>query len=160
MNRTGEKKKVISIGEFVSRLFVLRRESSEIPARQITLPELLRFGHFRGWLEDSDERTPTAPLNRQTAARITHEFLRLELKIPDLADISPATKLKDLYTCRICANHIAQIYCRGIMSTKKEEPDFPNLSDSSELFFNHQALLTKEEADKVIANCEAVKQSI
>ena len=160
MNRAGEKKKVISIGEFVSRLFALRKESSEIPAGQITVPELLRFGHFRGWLEDSDERNSTAPLNRQTAARITHEFLRLELKIPDLADISPATKLKDLYTCRVCANHIAQIYCRGIISTKKEEPDFQNISDSSELFFNHQALLTKEEADKVIANCEAVKQSI
>ena len=160
MDRAGEKIKVISIGEFVSRLFALRKESSEIPAGQITMPELLRFGHFRGWLEDSDERNSTAPLNRQTAARITHEFLRLELKIPDLADISPATKLKDLYTCRVCANHIAQIYCRGIMSTKKEEPDFPNLSDSSELFFNHLELITTEEAATIIANCEAVKQSI
>lgn len=160
MDRADEKKKVISIGEFVSRLFALRKEGSDAPAGQITMPELLRFGHFRGWLEDSDERNSTAPLNRQTAARITHEFLRLELKIPDLADISPATKLKDLYTCRVCANHIAQIYCHGIMGTKKEEPDLQNISDSSELFFNHQALLTKEEADKVIANCDAVKHSI
>ena len=157
MNRAGEKKKVISIGEFVSRLFALRKESSDAPAAPITVAELLRFGHFRGWLEDADERNPTAPLNRQTAARITHEFLRLELNIPDLQNISPATKLKDLYTCRVCANHIAQLYCRGIMDAKKEEPDS---TDSSQLFFNHLELMTNEEALTVIANCEAVKQSI
>ena len=141
---------MITVGEFASRLFGLLKKPLE-------LSELLRFGHFRGWLEDADERNPTAPLNRQTAARITHEFMRIELKIPDLADISPATKLKDLYTCRVCANHIAQLYCRGIMDAKKEEPDS---TDSSQLFFNHLELMTKEEALTVIANCEAVKQSI
>ena len=141
---------MITVGEFASRLFGLLKKPLE-------LSELLRFGHFRGWLEDADERNPTAPLNRQTAARITHEFMRIELKIPDLADISPATKLKDLYTCRVCANHIAQLYCRGIMDAKKEEPDS---TDSSQLFFNHLELMTKEEVLTVIANCEAVKQSI
>ena len=157
MKESGQDIKVISVGEFVSQLFALRKKEPTDPAAQITLPDLLRFGHFRGWLEDADERNPTAPLNRQTAARITHEFLRLELNIPELADISPATKLKDLYTCRVCANHIAQLYCRGIMDAKKEEPDS---TDSSQLFFNHLELMTKEEALTVIANCEAVKQSI
>ena len=157
MKESGQDIKVISVGEFVSQLFALRKKEPTDPAAQITLPELLRFGHFRGWLEDADERNPTAPLNRQTAARITHEFLRLELNIPDLTDISPAKKLKDLYTCRVCANHITQLYCRGIMDAKKEEPDS---TDSSQLFFNHLELMTKEEALTVIANCEAVKQSI
>ena len=157
MNQADEKKTIISIGDFVSRLFALRKKEAEDPAPEISLDRLLRYGHFCGWLEDADERQPNAPLNRQTAARISHEFLRLELNLPDLPDITPATKLKDLYTCRACANHIAQVYCRGIMSAKKEEPGF---SDSSELFFNHLELMTKEEALTVIANCEAVKQSI
>lgn len=141
---------MITVGEFASRLFGLLKKPLE-------LSELLRFGHFRGWLEDSDEAHPEAALNRQTAARITHEFMRIELNITDLADISPATKLKDLYTCRVCANHIAQLYCRGIIDAKKEESDS---TDSSQLFFNHLELMTKEEALTVIANCEAVKQSI
>ena len=148
---------MISVGEFVSRLFALRGSQRQSLTPQLTLPELLRYGHFRGWLEDADEAHPEAALNRQTAARITHEFLRLELNIPDLQNISPATKLKDLYTCRVCANHIAQLYCRGIMDAKKEEPDS---TDSSQLFFNHLELMTKEEALTVIANCEALKQSI
>ena len=151
MKESGQDIKVISVGEFVSQLFALRKKEPTDPAAQITLPELLRFGHFRGWLEDADERNPTAPLNRQTAARITHEFLRLELNIPDLQNISPATKLKDLYTCRVCANHIAQLYCRGIMDAKKEEPDS---TDSSQLFFNHLALLSQDQALVIISKLE------
>lgn len=138
---------MISVGEFVSRLFALRGSQRQSPAPQLTLPELLRYGHFRGWLEDSDERQPQAPLNRQTAVRITHQFMLIELKIPDLADISPAAKLKDLYTCRVCTNHIAQLYTRRIMEAKKEEPD---LADSSALFFDHLQLMTKEEVSVLL----------
>lgn len=138
---------MISVGEFVSRLFALRGSQRQSPAPQLTLPELLRYGHFRGWLEDSDERQPQAPLNRQTAVRITHQFMLIELKIPDLADISPAAKLKDLYTCRVCTNHIAQLYTRGIMGAKKEEPD---IADSSALFFDHLQLMTKEEVSVLL----------
>ena len=138
---------MITIGEFVSRLFALRGSQRQSPAPQLTLPELLRYGHFRGWLEDSDERQPQAPLNRQTAVRITHQFMLIELKIPDLADISPAAKLKDLYTCRVCTNHIAQLYTRGIMGAKKEEPD---IADSSALFFDHLQLMTKEEVSVLL----------
>ena len=138
---------MISVGEFVSRLFALRGSQRQSPAPQLTLPELLRYGHFRGWLEDSDERQPEAPLNRQTAVRITHQFMLIELKIPDLADISHAAKLKDLYTCRVCTNHIAQLYTRGIMGAKKEEPD---IADSSALFFDHLQLMTKEEVSVLL----------
>ncbi len=152
----GKLENSIPVGEFVSRLFSLRIDKKS-PDTQLTLPELLRFGHYRGWLEDSDERKPSAPLNRQTAARITHEFLRLELNIPDLADISPATKLKDLYTCRACANHIAQVYCRGIMDAKKEEPDS---SDSSLLLFDHLALVSKTEASDILSKLEKLLELI
>ena len=138
MKETSGDENIISVGEFVSRLF----------PKTLELPELLRYGHFRGWLEDSDERNPEAPLNHQTAARIIHMYLLIECGLPDLSDITPATALKDLYTCRVCANHIAQVYCRGIMGADEV------------LLFNHLELMTGKETETVIANCEAVKQSI
>lgn len=141
MKETSGDENIISVGEFVSRLF----------PKTLKLPELHRYGHFRGWLEDSDERNPEAPLNRQTAARIIHMYLLIECGLPDLSDITPATALKDLYTCRVCANHIAQVYCRGIMCEKKEEPD---ITDSSQVFFNHLALVSKSEAVSIIKKLE------
>ena len=136
---------IISVGDFISQLFGTHKKSS---GTRIDKSELLRYGHFRGWLEDSDEQHPDSPLNRQTAARIIHMFMLIELGINDLQDITPATALKDLYTCRVCANHIAQIYSRGIMNAqKKEEPDF---SDSPALFFNHLALISTKEALEIM----------
>ena len=83
----------------------------------------LHTAHVRGWLEDQDERCPDTPLDRRTTARIIHNFMRLELSIPDLGDITPATRLADLYTCRACVNHVAQVFCRGIMSSSETERD-------------------------------------
>lgn len=137
---------IISVGNFVSRLFALHPTQTEGKTPP-SLPELLRYGHFRGWLEDSDERHPDAPLNHQTAARIIHMFLLIECGLQDLADITPATTLKDLYTCRACSNHIAQVYCRGIMGANED------------LFFNHLELMTERETNAVIANCGAVNST-
>jgi hypothetical protein len=139
----------ISVGQFVSRLTSVQLNGTGGAA--LSLPELLRYGHFRGWLEDQDERNPAEPLNRQTAARIVHLFLLIECGVQDLPDITPATTLKDLYTCRVCANHIAQVYTRGIMGEKKEESDFP---DSSALFFNHLAAVSKAEAGDILSKLE------
>lgn len=83
--------------------------------------DVLHYGRIRGWLEDEDERFSEQPLNRRAAARILHQYLKIELGIPDLADVSSAEMLKDLYTCRVCANHIAQIYARGIMDCREIE---------------------------------------
>lgn len=130
----------ISVGDFVSRLFAIKH-------KEIAQDELLRYGHFRGWLEDSDERFPQAPLNRQTAARIIHQFMKIECGLSDLSDITPALVLKDLYTCRICTNHIAQVYTRKIM---KGEPDLSYGSDSHSIFFNHLALVSESEALKIL----------
>lgn len=54
-------------------------------------------------------------LDRKTAASIIHEFLLEVLGEKDNSDIGPALELKDIYDCRICAAHIAQVYCKGIM---------------------------------------------
>ena len=144
------KDEAISVGDFVSLLFALKTNSGSGTAA--ATEEVLKFGHYRGWLEDQDQRQPQTPLNRQTAARITHEFMRLELNVPDLQDISPATNLKDLYTCRVCANHIAQIYTRGIMDAEKKEE--PGLPDSSYIFFDHLALVSKSQAITIISKLE------
>ena len=134
----------ISVGGFVSRLFAIKH-------KEISQTELLRYGHFRGWLEDCDERHPETLLNRQTAARIIHQFMVVELGVPDIADISGAEKLRDLYTCRVCANHVAQVYLRGIMGAREIDGVDSSVSvgtgaAQSVLIFNHLGRVTQSEA--------------
>lgn len=57
-------------------------------------------------------------LERKNAARIIHEILKM-IGIADLDNIEPAGALLDLYDCRVCVNHIAQVYLRGIMESRK-----------------------------------------
>lgn len=59
-------------------------------------------------------------LDRKNAARITHEFLRTVCKEKDEMDWSAAKRLKDLYDCHTCVNHVAQIYVKGIMEATKD----------------------------------------
>ena len=74
-------------------------------------------GRKEGWLEAEDELLKTQTITRKNVARICHMYLLKVMGISDL-DISGASKLKDLYDCRVCANHIAQVYLRGIMDAK------------------------------------------
>lgn len=107
------------------------------------LPHLLLYGHKRGWLEDSDETNPHKLLDRRTAARIVHQFMKIEMHIPDETDISQAENLKDLYTCRVCANHIAQVVVKKIMQ--------PVLApDEKTYIFDSLAIVTKQEQEQII----------
>ncbi len=74
------------------------------------------FGRGRkdGWLEAEDEIHKDRQITRKNVARICHMFLLKVRKISDM-DINKADCLRDLYDCRVCANHIAQVYLRGIM---------------------------------------------
>ena len=103
--------------------------------------ELIHYAHTRGWLEDQDERFCEKNLNRQTAARILHQFMKIELRVPDLQDISPANVLADLYTCHTCVNHIAQVFLRGIMDAQVIERD-----GNEYKIFNHLEEMTLEES--------------
>ena len=135
----------ISTGSFVKILFDKFSEIFPSFKTPLLLSELLHYGHIRGWLEDQDERFPDSTLDRRTAARIIHNFMRLELQIPDLPDISPATRLADLYTCPACVNHVAQVFCRGIMEKHQTERD-------GQIFdiFDMLSPVTKTEADTII----------
>lgn len=103
-------------------------------------PSLVQLAHHRGWLLDQDERFCDSPLDKRTAARITHDFMRIELKLPDLTDVSGAEKLKDLYTCHTCVNHVSQIYLRGLLPAEEVE-----VNGETVLIFNMLKLLTKRE---------------
>jgi hypothetical protein len=105
----------------------------------------LSYGHARGWLEDQDERFCNNLLDRRTAARILHRYMKIELGITDLADVSAANVLADLYTCRVCVNDVAQIFVRGIMSSRQVERD-------GKLFeiFDMGGLVSKEEASTLM----------
>ena len=138
----------ISIGEFV---FLLMNCKNSSASKNLSLTELLRYGHFRLWLEEQDETHPENPLNRQTAARILHEFLRIECCLDDLQNISSATKLKDLYTCRVCTNHIAQVCARGLM-----HPQEIQTSEKEELIFNHLEVMKKSEVQEILGKVKVV----
>ena len=150
----------ITVGEFVEMLWKECGGGGAAPvegkAASLTLSELLRYGHFRSWLEDSDERQPEKYLNRQTAARIIHQFMVMELHVADIADIRGAEKLRDLYTCRVCANHVAQVYLRGIMRGQEINEVDGALGEGftaaqNILMFNHLGRVTKVEAQKIIS---------
>lgn len=70
---------------------------------------------------------------RQNVARLIHEKLLLVYKEGDEQDISAASVLKDLYDCRICVNHVAQVFLKGIMRP-------------GETVFGMRELVTEEEA--------------
>ncbi len=106
---------------------------------------LLHYGHLRGWLEDCDERFPDSHIDRRAAARIIHMFLKIECNLKDLNDISAARELKDLYTCPSCTEHIAQVFCRGIMGAENSEID----ENSQSLIFNHLAPLSQQDANEI-----------
>lgn len=78
---------------------------------------IFKRGRIEGWLEAEDEVFKDRSITRKNVARICHMYLRKVMNVADL-DINGANKLKDLYDCRTCANHIAQVYMRGIMDAK------------------------------------------
>ena len=65
-------------------------------------------------LEIKDEQYDLV-LTRKLCAKIIHEYLQRYMHEPDETSIERAYFIKDLFDCRICANHIAQVYLKGIM---------------------------------------------
>ncbi len=136
----------ISIARFVQLLKI-----TFPPVFPSTKEDLLHYGHIKGWLEDQDERFCNNILTRQSAARILHLFMKVELALPDLKDISAANILADLYTCHTCVNHIAQIFLRGIMKAEILERDGKEYT-----IFNQLASLSEEGAAITIKQLEKI----
>ena len=71
--------------------------------------------------ESGATETLAAKLNgvtRQNAAKLVHEWLRDSCHEPDEADIEAALRLRDIYDCHACLNHVAQVYVKGIMDAR------------------------------------------
>lgn len=95
--------------KFIQRLLEVFGEDTE---------DVFSQGLENSWLEFEDKLYREDEITRKNIARIIHLYLLKEQGIPDLQDISKASELRDLYDCRVCANHVAQIYLRGIMGAK------------------------------------------
>lgn len=73
----------------------------------------------QGIIEDYDLTNMHNPIERRSAARIVHEALLTEMGEKDEEEWSAAKNLQDLYNCRTCLMHIAQVYVKGIMPGRK-----------------------------------------
>ena len=71
--------------------------------------------HKLGLIDKDDTKHPDEAVVRKKAAKIFHMYLLNVMHVKDEDDISPASIMKDLYDCRVCVNHIAQVYLKGIM---------------------------------------------
>lgn len=76
-----------------------------------------QYARRKGILEEQDLFLFSSYINRRDTARILHQFLRMELREPETNRFSNASQLADLYDCRTCVNHIAQVYEKGIMDS-------------------------------------------
>ncbi|MBO4637164.1 MAG: hypothetical protein J5685_08485 [Clostridiales bacterium] len=76
-----------------------------------------------GWLDTEDLLFKDRTITRKNAARIIHMYLLKVSGLSDISGISGAEKLRDLYDCRVCTNHVAQVYLRGIMDAKDLSKD-------------------------------------
>ena len=117
--------KAITTLEFVEALW-----SAFAPDRS---GEGIRVGVSHGWLSPQDAKLSGEPLRRNTAAAILHEFLLAERGERDEEDWGAAKNLRDLYDCRVCVAHVAQVVAKGIMTTRGDA-------------FGMRELLTDEEA--------------
>ena len=116
--------------------------------------EALETAVSRGWAERQDTESADMDISRIEAARILHLFLQKEMCIADLPDISGASVLRDLYDCRVCVNHIAQVYLRGLM----EAHEIKGISEERFLIFEGKEKLTAAEAEKIYGCPECVKE--
>lgn len=100
---------------------------------------------IKGVLETKDLSDPDEPVERRSVAEILHNYIRIILQIKDEEDIKEAYILKDLFDCRVCANHIAQVYLKGIM----DATDVDGLH-----IFNVFGKVSEEEAEKYLQNTQ------
>lgn len=72
---------------------------------------------------DKKDEEKDAVLTRKLCAKIIHEYLQKNMHEPDEIGIEKAYFIKDLFDCRVCANHIAQVYLKGIMDVFSIDKD-------------------------------------
>jgi len=105
--------------------------------------DFISYGYNAGWLEEQDVTGKVLPLERRTAARIVHQFIKRELKEMDETNRSAASKLQDLYECRSCVEHVVQVYVKGIMDGHTD--------NAGRFVFGMREKLNPEEIQEIIS---------
>lgn len=103
--------------------------------------DLLDICFQRGWLESADLSGRRLPLEKRRAAGIVHAFLRRELGEADEEDFGAAAALSDLYDCRVCVAHVAQVYVKGILTADEE---------GARPVFGMRRILSRAEAETIV----------
>lgn len=87
-------------------------------------------------------------ITKKQAAIIVHEYMRKILNEDDTVDVSEARKLKDLFDCRVCVQHIEQMYCKGIFRPMIDE--YVSRESGIPVMFGGNELLKDSEADEIV----------
>ena len=130
-----EYSQAVSVEQFV--LEIVKKYASESGAEDFII-----YGYDVGWLEESEVLGRKALIERKTAARILHQFMRIEMKEADEKNIDSASKLQDLYDCRRCAGHVMQVYTKGIMDGYKDP--------AGNYIFGMGETVSREEVQKIV----------
>lgn len=117
--------------------------AGELPCCICREEDIWERGQRNHWLDAYDVENREASLEKRTAAKILHGLLKWELNEADEAQWGEAAKLQDLYDCRTCVNHVAQVYAKGIMEAAV-----------SDLFlFGMREVVTGEQARLYLDRC-------
>lgn len=82
--------------------------------------EISKIGRSEGWLEGEDVLFNEGFLEKRNAARIVNGFLRKVLFEEDINEYGECQKLKDLYDCHVCTDHIAAVFDKGIIDSRTD----------------------------------------
>lgn len=108
---------IVTTGQFVT--MIIRAIKSMVKLTGDDCPSgYMDYVLHKGIIEDYDIGNWGYPIERRAAARIAHEVLLTELGEKDENKWSAANSLQDLYICRTCVIHIAQVYVKGIMLSR------------------------------------------
>lgn len=108
---------IVTTGQFVT--MIIRAIKGMVKPRvEDGLSEDIDYALHKGIIEDYDIGKCDYPIERRAAARIAHEALLTEFGEKDEDEWSAANSLQDLYMCRTCVIHIAQVYVKGIMLSR------------------------------------------
>ncbi|MBP5282290.1 MAG: rhodanese-like domain-containing protein [Lachnospiraceae bacterium] len=110
--------------------------------------DILSLARRHGWVEPQDVTLAEQPIHRNDAARIVHEFLRRELGEADEENWDAAKGLKDLYDCRACVAHVAQVFAKGIMEAQSGDAGMPGTAAPAEIF-GMRRTITQDEAEMI-----------
>jgi hypothetical protein len=105
--------------------------------------------HRIGIIDKYEAEHSDIMLLRKDAARILHLYMTKVLSVRDEEDITAASVIKDLYDCRVCVNHIAQVYLKGIMKAH----EYPK----GLLLFDSGLEILDDEAKEAITNINCVR---